>query len=130
VRPLLHIRATRHHSALLVAALLAGCGTARLHDGPPLAPGDAAIVRADPAVSAGLPVQVRLRRVNDREVGISSNRVELPPGKHAFLVDCRVAASGSVRRFTVEAEVEAGGRYRFVANANPRNCEAVALIAD
>ena len=114
----------------LLAALLAGCGTARLHDGPPLAPEDRAIVRADPAVSAGLPVQVRLRRVDDREVGISTNRVELPPGSHAFLVDCRVEATGSVRRFTVEASVEAGGRYRLVANANARNCEAVALIAD
>jgi hypothetical protein len=114
----------------LLAAVLAGCGTARLHDGPPLAPEDRAVVRADPALSAGLPVQVRLRRVDDREIGISTNRVELPPGKHVFLVDCRVEASGSVRRFTVEGEVEAGGRYRLVANASPRNCEAVALIAD
>lgn len=87
-------------------------------------------MRADPAVSAGLPVQVRLRRVDEREVGISTNRVELPPGRHVFLVDCRVEATGSVRRFTVEADVEAGGRYRLVANANSRNCEAVALIAD
>ena len=32
-----------------------------------------------------------------------------------FLVDCRIAESGSVRRFTVEAELEAGRRYRLVA---------------
>lgn len=102
----------------------------RLYDGPPLAPDERAIVRADPAVSAGLPVQVRLRRVNDREVRISANRVELPPGKHQILVDCRVEESGSVRRFTVEADLEAGGRYRLVANASARNCEAVALIPD
>ena len=41
-----------------------------------------------------------------------------------------VAESGSVRRFTVEADLEAGGRYRLVANATARNCEAVELIGD
>lgn len=124
------LRILRPGTILAVAALLAGCATVRLYDGPPLAPDERAIVRADPAVSAGLPVQVRLRRVNDREVRISANRVELPPGKHQILVDCRVEESGSVRRFTVEADLEAGGRYRLVANASARNCEAVALIPD
>jgi acyl-coenzyme A thioesterase PaaI-like protein len=113
-----------------VAALLAGCATERLYEGPPLAPEDRAVVRADPVVSAGLPVQIQLRRVNQREVRLSANRVELPPGKHQLLVDCRVAESGSVRRFTVEAELEAGGRYRLVADATARNCEAVALVGD
>jgi hypothetical protein len=87
-------------------------------------------VRADPVVSAGLPVQVRLRRVDGRELGLTESRVELPPGSHALLVDCRVAESGSVRRFTVQAELEPGGRYRLVATATARNCEAVELIAD
>ncbi len=112
------------------AALLAGCATERFYDGPPLAPEDRAIVRADPAVSAGLPVQIRLRRVNEREVRLLASRVELPPGKHILLVDCRVAESGSMRRFTVEADLEAGGRYRLVADATARNCEAVALVGD
>jgi len=110
--------------------LLGGCATERFYDGPPLAPDDLAIVRADPAVSAGLPVQIRLRRVDEREVRLSASRVELPPGKHTLLVDCRVAESGSVRRFTVEADLEAGGRYRLVADTTARNCEAVALVGD
>jgi hypothetical protein len=123
--------ATRHHLAFLAAMLLvAGCATERFYDGPPLAPEDRAIVRADPAVSAGLPVQIRLRRVNGREVRLSASRVELPPGKHQLLVDCRVAESGSMRRFTVEADLEAGGRYRLVADTTARNCEAVALVGD
>jgi hypothetical protein len=53
-----------------------------------------------------------------------------PPGSHSLLVDCRIAESGSVRRFTVEARLEAGRRYRLVANATARNCEAVELIGD
>jgi hypothetical protein len=112
------------------ALLLAGCATERLHEGPPLRAEERAIVRADPAVSAGLPVQVRLRSVDGRDVGLTASGVELPPGRHLFLVDCRVAESGSVRRFTVEGELEAGGRYRLVADATARNCEAVALIGD
>lgn len=127
------ISATRHHPAVavpLLAALLAGCATERFYDGPAVAPEDLAIVRADPVVSAGLPVQIRLRRVNEREVRLSASRVELPPGRHRLLVDCRVAESGSMRRFTVEADLEAGGRYRLVADTTARNCEAVALVGD
>jgi acyl-coenzyme A thioesterase PaaI-like protein len=124
------LRILRPGTIVAVAALLAGCATERLYEGPPLAPEDRAVVRADPVVSAGLPVQIQLRRVNQREVRLSANRVELPPGKHQLLVDCRVAESGSVRRFTVEAELEAGGRYRLVADATARNCEAVALVGD
>jgi hypothetical protein len=112
------------------ALLLAGCATERAYEGPPLPAGERAIVRADPVVSAGLPVQVRIRRADGRDVGVSASRVELPPGPHSLVVDCRVAESGSVRRFTVEGELVAGGRYRLVADATARNCEAVELIAD
>jgi hypothetical protein len=115
---------------LLAAALLAACATERLYDGPPLPRAQRAIVRADPAVSAGLPVQLRLRQADGREVGITASAVELPPGAHELLVDCRVAESGSVRRFAVRAELEPGGRYRLVATASARNCEAVELVAD
>ncbi len=115
---------------LVVATMVAGCATERLYDGPPLPADERAIVRADPVVSAGLPVQLRLRLVDGREVGLTASKAELAPGAHALLVDCRVAESGSVRRFTVEAELEPGGHYRLVARASPRNCEAVELIAD
>ena len=115
---------------LVVAALCAGCTTERAYEGPPLPAGERAIVRADPIVSAGLPVQIRIRQVDGREVGLSATKVELPPGKHALVVDCRIAETGSVRRFTLEEELDAGGRYRVVADTTARNCEAVALIGD
>jgi hypothetical protein len=115
---------------LALAAVTSGCATERLYEGAPLPAGEAAIVRADPAVSAGAPVQVRLRRVDGREVGVSATRVELPPGPHELLVDCRVAESGSVRRFTVAVELERGGRYRLIADTTARNCEAVRLADD
>ena len=115
---------------LACAVLLAGCTTERLYEGAALPDGDVAVVRADPAVSAGLPVQVRLRRVDGREVGVSASSVELPPGPHELLVDCHVAASGSMRRFTVAADLAPGRRYRLVADTTARNCEAVHLADD
>ncbi len=114
----------------VLAALLAGCATERAYEGPALPPGERAVVRADPVVSAGLPVQLRIRRVDGREVGLSANKVELPPGPHVLLVDCRVAETGAVRRFTLEAALEPGRRYRLAAEATSRNCEAVRLIDD
>jgi hypothetical protein len=116
--------------ALASAILLAGCGTQRMYEGPPLAKDERAIVRADPVVSAGAPVQLRLRQVDGQDVSLSASKVELPPGTHKLLVDCRIAESGSVGRFTVEAELEAGGHYRLVANTTARKCEAVELIGD
>ncbi len=113
-----------------LAAFASGCATERAYDGPPLPPGERAIVRADPIVSAGLPVQVRIRRVDGREIGVSASKVELPAGRHALLVDCRVAESGSLRRFTVEAELAPGRSYRLAAETTARNCEAVRLIDD
>ncbi len=114
----------------LAAVALASCATERLYGGPPLPKSERAIVRADPVVSAGLPVQLRLRQVDGREVALSSSSVELAPGAHTFLVDCRVEESGAVSRFVVEEVLEPGGRYRLVANASTRNCEAVELIGD
>lgn len=114
--------------ALLGAALVAGCATTRGYEGPPLPASERAIVRADPAVSAGLPVALRLRQVDGRDISLGSSAVELPPGAHELLVDCRVSESGSVRRFVVAVELAAGADYRLVATATARNCEAVELI--
>ena len=113
---------------LVVAVLLAGCVTTRGYDGPPLPASERAIVRADPVVSAGLPVQVRLRQVDGRDISLQTSAVELAPGAHELLVDCRVAESGAVARFDMEVELAAGAEYRLVATATVRNCEAVQLI--
>lgn len=118
------------YAALAAAALCAGCATERAYEGPPLPAAERAIVRADPVLSAGSPIQIRIRQVDGHEVGLSASKVELAPGKHALVVDCRIAETGSVRRFTLEEELDAGGHYRVVADTTGRNCEAVALIGD
>jgi hypothetical protein len=115
---------------LLLALLCVGCATERAYPGPELPPAERAVVRADPMLSAGLPVTVRLRQVDGRDVPFSAARVVLAPGAHELLVDCRVRESGALARFVLAVEVEAGRSYRLVAEATARNCEAVRLIGD
>ena len=112
----------------LAAAMTGACTTERAYAGPELPRGESAIVHADPAFSAGLPVQLRLRKVGDRKIALHASAVELPPGQHSLLVDCRVLESGTTRRFVVEADLEAGRDYRLVARTSSRNCDAVELI--
>ena len=114
-------------AVLLLAATLAGCGSLRAYEGERLAAGEGAVVHADPAISAGLPVEVILRKVDDFEVPVSKASVELRPGRHRFVVDCRVREAGVVTRFVLEEEVVAGGSYRLVADASSRGCQSVEL---
>jgi len=113
---------------LLAAVASAGCVTQRVYPGPALPPGARAIVHADPAFSAGLPVQLRLRQVGERKIALHASAIELPPGRHSLLVDCRVLESGVTRRFVVEGDLEAGREYRLVARASARICDAVELL--
>ena len=113
---------------LVAAAATAACTTQRVYPGPALPRDQLAIVRADPAFSAGLPVQLRLRKAGDSRIALHASAVELPPGRHSLLVDCRVLESGATRRFVVEADLEAGREYRLVARASAQNCDAVELI--
>jgi len=106
---------------------LSACGTLKAYEGERLDADDYAVVRADPSVSAGLPVQVILRKVDTYEVPVSKTKVELRPGSHSFLVDCRVPEAGTVTRFEITAEVFPGGRYRLVADATARGCRGVEL---
>lgn len=109
------------------AVALAGCGTLQAYEGPRLPATERATVRADPSVSAGLPVEVILRRAGGFEVPVGRAAVELPPGQHRLVVDCRVPEAGVVTRFVIDAEVEAGRSYRLVADATARGCREVVL---
>jgi len=112
---------------VLACAATAGCGSLQAYEGERLPAGERAVVSADPAVSAGLPVEVILRKVDGYEVPVSKSSVELSPGPHRFVVDCRVPEAGVVTRFVIDAEVEAGGSYRLRADATARGCLEVVL---
>jgi len=117
-------------AVLAAAGAVSACGSLQAYEGDRLAPDERALVRADPAVSAGLPVEVILRRVDGFDVPVSRTRVELEPGMHRFVVDCRVAEAGVVTRFVIDGEVAAGRSYRLVADATARGCREVELRRD
>jgi hypothetical protein len=117
-------------AVLAGACVASACGSLRAYEGARLAPEERAVVRADPAVSAGLPVEVILRRVDGYDVPVSKTRVELPPGRHRFMVDCRVPEAGVVTRFVIDEEVQASRSYRLVADATARGCREVTLRRD
>ncbi len=114
-------------AASLAAIVLAGCGTLQAYEGARLPAAARATVRADPVFSAGLPVQVVLRKAGEWTVPARHAAVELAPGRTVLLVDCRIAATGATARFAVEAELEAGRRYRLEADATAQRCTAVRL---
>ena len=113
-------------------ALLVSCGTGRSYEGPKRPAEEVARITGDFRVTAGSPVTVILLKVDDYEVSLSENSVEVLPGMHKLLVECRVAETKSVSRFTIEAELYEGVRYRLVPEIAPgmRGCSAVELESD
>jgi len=120
-------RACRVPLLVAAASVSVACGSLQAYEGARLPAGERAVVRADPAVSAGLPVEVILRKVDDYDVPVSKTSVELPAGAHRFVVDCRVPEAGVVTRFVIDGELEAGVSYRLVADATTRGCREVVL---
>jgi hypothetical protein len=80
--------------ALVVA--LSGCGTARLYDGERLGANEVARISGDLRINAGSPLTVILREVDNVPLNVGQSAVEVLPGKHRLLVDCRIAETESV----------------------------------
>jgi hypothetical protein len=125
-----------HHAcvagAIALAALsCAGCRTAQSYAGERLPGNEVARITGDVPVN-GAPLTVILRKVDRRELGFSESSAEVLPGKHSLLVDCRIRETSSTSRHSLDVEVEAGGRYRLVAEAAKglRGCTEVRLEAD
>jgi hypothetical protein len=117
-------------SLLAIAALLAsGCMSVQLYDGPKRERDEVARITGDPVVTAGSPVTVVLRQVDDRDIGLTQTSVEVLEGKHSLLVDCRIAETKAVSRHALEVEVYGGSRYRLRAETGPalRECTGVTL---
>jgi hypothetical protein len=53
------------------------------------------------------------------------------PGEHSLLIDCTVTESKQTRRHHLDVDVDAGVKYRLVANTGPgnRECTDVQLVA-
>jgi hypothetical protein len=116
-------------SLAFVVLACSACGTAQLYDGPRRDADDLAHIAGDMRFNAGSPLTVVLRRVDETVLGAGQNGVDVLPGSHRLLVDCRIAETESVSRHSIEVEVAAGRRYRLVGEAGPglRECTQVTL---
>ena len=120
---------TRRLVALTVVLACSGCATAQLYDGPHRSADEVAHITGDLRINAGSPLTVVLRQVDETPLNIGQNSVDILPGKHRLLVDCRIAETENVSRHAVEVEVASGRRYKLVAEAGPglRECTQVTL---
>jgi hypothetical protein len=115
--------------ALTVVLACNGCATAQLYDGPRRSADEVAHITGDLRINAGSPLTVVLRQVDETPLNIGQNSVDILPGKHRLLVDCRIAETENVSRHAVDVEVASGRRYKLVAEAGPglRECTQVTL---
>lgn len=105
--------------------------SAQLYDGPRRDRDEVARISGDPVVTAGSPITVVLRQVDDREIGLTQTSVEVLEGRHSVLVDCRIAETKSVSRHSLDVEVFGGRHYRLRPQTGPglRECTGVSLEA-
>jgi hypothetical protein len=115
----------------LAALTCTGCLTAPMYEGEKRGRDEVAHIAGDPRVTAGTPVTAILRQVDGRTLNVGQSSVDVLPGVHKLLVDCRIAETSSVTRHTIDAEVSAGSSYRLVAEtgAGLRECTNVRLEA-
>ncbi|MFO7304781.1 MAG: hypothetical protein C0P74_004595 [Gammaproteobacteria bacterium] len=112
-----------------IGLCLVACATVRSYEGGPRPADEVARISGDFHFTAGVPVSVILRKVDDYPLRFGERTVEVLPGKHRLLVDCRIAETSSTTRLSVDVEVYAGERYRLVAETGPglKECTSVSL---
>ena len=116
-------------ASVALVTVCSGCGTVQLYDGPRRSSDEVAHITGDLRFNAGSPLTVILRAVDDTPLNVGQNGVDVLPGKHRLLVDCRIAETGNVSRHSIEPEVSAGRHYKLVAETGPglRECTQVTL---
>ena len=112
-----------------VSLTLFGCQSLRGYEGPHRPTRDLAHIAGDSRI-AGAPLSVILRRVDEQDLGLLQSSVEVLPGEHNLLIDCTVTESKQTSRHHLDVEVDAGVKYRLVANtgAGNRECIDVQLV--
>jgi hypothetical protein len=123
------MKAAARLAALTGLLGLGGCTTLQIYDGARREAHEVARISGDLRVRAGAPVSVILRQVDGRTLDVNQNSVEVLPGTHTFLVDCRIEETSSLTRHSIKADVSAGRRYRLIAETGPglRECTEVRL---
>ena len=118
-------------SLIAMTPLCGGCLSTQLYDGAKRDRNEVARITGDPVFTAGSPVTVVLRRVDEHDIGIAQTSVEVLEGDHDLLVDCRLAENKSTSRHALKVTVYGGRSYRLRPETGPglRECTSVTLEA-
>jgi len=111
--------------------MLTACESLAVYDSRHRSKGELAQILGDPRINAGLPVTAVIRRIDEEEVGLRYRGVLVLPGEHDLLIDCTVTESHHISRHHLHVDVDAGVKYRIVANTGPgnRECTEVQLVS-
>lgn len=114
-----------------IAAALAGCLSVQGYEGPKRAADELARISGDPSVNAGSPLVLVLRKVDEQTLNVAQTSVDVLPGKHTLLVDCRISEGHRTTRHSLEVEVDSGVHYHLTAETEPglQGCAEVSLHA-
>lgn len=117
---------------LAACCALVGCLSVRGYEGERREADELARISGDPSLNAGSPLTLVLRKVDEQTLNVAQTSVDVLPGKHTLLVDCRISENHSLTRHSIDVEVGAGEHYRLVAEteAGMRGCSAVSLRAN
>ena len=116
--------------ALICTLTGTGCTSVKSYPGEKRSEEELARISGDASLlSYNAPVAVILRKVDQTSLGIAQASVDVLPGKHTLLVDCRIRETDTSTRVSLDVEVFAGVRYRLVAEvaAGMRACSEVRL---
>lgn len=115
----------------LVTVALQGCMTAQAYKGPRLSRSEVAHIVGDMQFNSGAPITVVLRQVDDQALSIGQSSIDVLPGQHRLLVDCRIQETNTLTRHEIEQEFFAGRTYRLVPESGTglRECTAVNVEA-
>lgn len=122
----------RRASSLIVAvavATLTGCFSVQGYEGEKREADELARISGDPSINAGSPLTLVLRKVDEQTLNVAQTSVDVLPGKHTLLVDCRIREGNRTSRHSLEVEVYAGVHYRLAAETEPgmQGCASVSL---
>lgn len=110
------------------ALIAAGCMTVQTYEGPRRPTSEVAHIAGDLPLS-NLPISVVLRKVDGITLNVSQSAVDVLPGTHTLLIDCRIQETSGMTRHEIEVEVYEGRTYRLVPETGPgmRECTTVHL---
>jgi hypothetical protein len=111
--------------------IASGCMSVRAYEGPRREQRELAHIVGSMHISAGEPVSIILRRIDDIDLGWGDRGADALPGTHNLLIDCTVTESKHTSRHHLDVELYAGVKYRLVADTGRgnRECTEVQLIS-